>query len=282
MLEEAARRAFSKRDRSRNQTKKKGGPGPPFPSRPPLPWDLAAPAGACPAGEIVWTVKRLRRRPAGCQRRSRSNANASTPGAERAPAHGAGTRPAPSCYRSASARPACPDRGHSRGAHCAMARQGEQNETPVQSRAVRAIGTSAAATRLAPERADIEPGAIRQVLGDTFVLEVDGRASHPFRIAGTRLCALFGRELKGESFIKLWQRSGPDRAARTDRRGDGGEGRRGRQRHRLDRRRHAAAGRPRIAAAAAGLRNRAPTPACWARWRRWPRPIGSAPRRSGR
>ena len=32
--------------------------------------------------------------------------------------------------------------------------------------------------------------------------------NHPFRIAGTRLCALFGRELKGESFIKLWQRSG--------------------------------------------------------------------------
>ena len=46
------------------------------------------------------------------------------------------------------------------------------------------------------------------MLGDTFVLEVDGIENHPFRIAGTRLCALFGRELKGESFIKLWQRSG--------------------------------------------------------------------------
>ena len=32
--------------------------------------------------------------------------------------------------------------------------------------------------------------------------------NHLFRIAGTRLCALFGRELKAESFIKLWQRSG--------------------------------------------------------------------------
>ena len=29
-----------------------------------------------------------------------------------------------------------------------------------------------------------------------------------FRLAGTRLCALFGRELKAESFIRLWQRSG--------------------------------------------------------------------------
>lgn len=63
-------------------------------------------------------------------------------------------------------------------------------------------------SRLAPERADIEPSAIRHVLGDTFVLSVDGMAHHPFRLAGTRLCALFGRELKGESFVKLWERSG--------------------------------------------------------------------------
>jgi hypothetical protein len=62
--------------------------------------------------------------------------------------------------------------------------------------------------RLAPERADIEPAAIRQILGDTFVIEMGGPDSHQFRIAGTRLCALFGRELKAESFLKLWSRSG--------------------------------------------------------------------------
>src|SRR4051812_8608462 len=62
--------------------------------------------------------------------------------------------------------------------------------------------------RLAPERADIEPGAIRQVLGDTFVIGASGLDSHVFRLAGTRLCALFGRELKAESFTRLWQRSG--------------------------------------------------------------------------
>jgi hypothetical protein len=62
--------------------------------------------------------------------------------------------------------------------------------------------------RLAPERADIEPSAIRHVLGDTFVLEANGIQNHLFRIAGTRLCALFGRELKSESFINLWQRAG--------------------------------------------------------------------------
>lgn len=58
--------------------------------------------------------------------------------------------------------------------------------------------------RPAPERTDIEPGAIRQVLSDAFILALDGGAGHPFRLAGTRICALFGRELKGEAFIGLW------------------------------------------------------------------------------
>lgn len=63
-------------------------------------------------------------------------------------------------------------------------------------------------SRLAPDRNDIEPGDIRQVLGDTFILSTDGLSNYPFRLAGTRLCALFGRELKGESFITLWERIG--------------------------------------------------------------------------
>ncbi len=58
--------------------------------------------------------------------------------------------------------------------------------------------------RAAPERAEIEPGAIRQVLSDAFIVALDGGAGHPFRLAGTRVCALFGRELKGEAFIGLW------------------------------------------------------------------------------
>lgn len=58
--------------------------------------------------------------------------------------------------------------------------------------------------RSAPERSEIEPGAIRQVLSDAFILALDGGCGYPFRLAGTRVCALFGRELKGESFIGLW------------------------------------------------------------------------------
>jgi hypothetical protein len=59
-------------------------------------------------------------------------------------------------------------------------------------------------SRPAPERGEIEPGAIRRVLADTFILAVDPPGGHPFRLAGTRLCAAFGRELKGVPFTELW------------------------------------------------------------------------------
>ncbi len=59
-------------------------------------------------------------------------------------------------------------------------------------------------TRVAPERGEIEPSAIRKALGDVFILEFDRVAGHPFRLGGTRVCALFGRELKNERFIDLW------------------------------------------------------------------------------
>ena len=59
-------------------------------------------------------------------------------------------------------------------------------------------------TRSAPERGEIEPSAIRKALGDVFILEFDRLAGHPFRLAGTRVCALFGRELKNDRFLDLW------------------------------------------------------------------------------
>ena len=52
------------------------------------------------------------------------------------------------------------------------------------------------------------PPRSAKILGDTFVLEANGSAPPMFRLAGTRLCALFGRELKGESFNRLWQQTG--------------------------------------------------------------------------
>jgi hypothetical protein len=56
----------------------------------------------------------------------------------------------------------------------------------------------------APDRNDIDPGAIRHILADTFILAYDTHTGHPFRIAGTRVSAGFGRELKGEPFASLW------------------------------------------------------------------------------
>ena len=58
--------------------------------------------------------------------------------------------------------------------------------------------------RIAPERGDIEPGPIRRALGDTFILGADADGTFRFRLAGTRACALFCRELKGDDFAELW------------------------------------------------------------------------------
>jgi len=62
-------------------------------------------------------------------------------------------------------------------------------------------------TRFAPDRAEIEPGAIRRALGDSFILTYDPVAGHPLRLAGTRVCSLFGREIRNEPFARLWDSS---------------------------------------------------------------------------
>ena len=58
--------------------------------------------------------------------------------------------------------------------------------------------------RLLPRREDIEPEAIRCVLADTFILSFAPTVGHPIRVAGTRVCALFGREIKGEAFLDVF------------------------------------------------------------------------------
>ena len=60
--------------------------------------------------------------------------------------------------------------------------------------------------RSAPERAEIDPAAIRGVLADTFILELDESRGYPIRIAGTRTNLLFDRELKGAAFVDLWRK----------------------------------------------------------------------------
>jgi hypothetical protein len=56
----------------------------------------------------------------------------------------------------------------------------------------------------APDRSEIEPGAVRELLGDVFVLSYDNETGFPFRVAGTRVSALLGRDVKDTSFSALF------------------------------------------------------------------------------
>lgn len=65
--------------------------------------------------------------------------------------------------------------------------------------------------RAAPDRDDIAPAAITRALGDVFMLDLEPGFGHPFCLAGTRLCAAFGRELRGSGFFLLWADLAPIR-----------------------------------------------------------------------
>jgi hypothetical protein len=73
------------------------------------------------------------------------------------------------------------------------------------SRELHAYWDALRAGRGAPERNDIEPGAIRAILADTFVLDFDKESGFPFRIVGSRANSLFLRELRGLSFLDIWR-----------------------------------------------------------------------------
>lgn len=65
----------------------------------------------------------------------------------------------------------------------------------------------------APLRSAIEPSDIRRVLADTFIAEANGSGDLHIRLAGTRICALYGRELKGSNLLDQWPPE--DRSALT-------------------------------------------------------------------
>jgi hypothetical protein len=78
-------------------------------------------------------------------------------------------------------------------------------------RALYAYWNQKRGNRAAPDRADIDPAAIRHALGDTFMLAADFVDELRFRLAGTRVCALFCREIKGEAFAEFWSEDSRDR-----------------------------------------------------------------------
>jgi hypothetical protein len=65
--------------------------------------------------------------------------------------------------------------------------------------------------RLAPRRLEIEPSCLTAILSDTFILERNSTVDYPYRLAGTRLCELFGQEFRGRNFLESWTNS--DKAA---------------------------------------------------------------------
>lgn len=78
-------------------------------------------------------------------------------------------------------------------------------------RSLYAYWTRLRGSRSAPERAEVSPGAVRELLGDMFILDVHDRERFSFRLAGTRLCAAFCGELKGRDLLDLME--GDDRDA---------------------------------------------------------------------
>ncbi|MDQ8726564.1 PAS domain-containing protein [Bradyrhizobium sp. LHD-71] len=56
----------------------------------------------------------------------------------------------------------------------------------------------------APDRGAMEPGPIRHLIGNTFVVSCDHPSCFPLRVAGTRVCAMIGRDIKGDDFLHLW------------------------------------------------------------------------------
>lgn len=57
---------------------------------------------------------------------------------------------------------------------------------------------------LAPRKASIEPKAIKGHLAFSFLLKREAGDKFSFVIAGTGVCDLFGKELRGHSFVHLW------------------------------------------------------------------------------
>ena len=59
-------------------------------------------------------------------------------------------------------------------------------------------------SRSAPDRRDLDPTKIRGALANTFILELNDNGEFDFRLAGSHICSIYARELKGRSFGRLW------------------------------------------------------------------------------
>jgi hypothetical protein len=58
--------------------------------------------------------------------------------------------------------------------------------------------------RVAPRRFEIEPGRIAAILPDTFILDCGEPGTYRFRLAGTRMSSVLGRDVRDRSFLDLF------------------------------------------------------------------------------
>ena len=59
--------------------------------------------------------------------------------------------------------------------------------------------------RAVPDQTDIDPRAIKRMLSQVFILDVENPQRPIYRLAGTGLCQRFGFELKGTGFLAHWE-----------------------------------------------------------------------------
>jgi hypothetical protein len=73
------------------------------------------------------------------------------------------------------------------------------------SKALYAYWNAVRRDRIAPQRFEIDPSRIGGILPYTFILERHDAENFCFRLAGTRICEIFGRELRGTNFLDGWE-----------------------------------------------------------------------------
>lgn len=56
-----------------------------------------------------------------------------------------------------------------------------------------------------PDQTEIDPRAIKRMLSQVFILDVENPQRPIYRLAGTALCERFGFELKGTGFLAHWE-----------------------------------------------------------------------------
>ena len=61
--------------------------------------------------------------------------------------------------------------------------------------------------RRAPKRIEITPSEITPLLPITFILEVTSSKELQFRLAGSKMCEIFGKEFRGQNFFDCWPKA---------------------------------------------------------------------------